>query len=97
MLYYRVKLLDTGFGIMESGSDLMSLEKEMRNKSPKYTSNNLLSKRRGKESYNSQPTWNFLWWNIKCVLEFNQTKKELWQELSHYGERVKIFKHSKEA
>lgn len=30
MLYYRVKLLDTGFGIMESGSDLMSLEKEMR-------------------------------------------------------------------
>lgn len=30
MLYYRVKLLDTGFGIMESGSNLMSLEKEMR-------------------------------------------------------------------
>lgn len=29
MLYYRVKLLDTGFGIMESGSDLMPLEKEM--------------------------------------------------------------------
>lgn len=55
------------------------------------------NQRRGREPYNSKPTWKFLWWNIKWVLEFNQMKKKLLRELSHYGEKVKIFKHSKDA
>ena len=54
-------------------------------------------KRNGREPYNSKPTWNFLWCNVKWVLEFNQMKKGLLQELSIYGEKVKIFKHSKDA
>lgn len=56
-----------------------------------------INQRSGRESYNSKPTWNFLWCNIKWVLEFNQMKKGLLQELSIFGEKVKIFKHSNEA
>ena len=53
--------------------------------------------RNGRESYNSKPTWNFLWLNIKWVFEFNRMKKRLLKELSMYGGKVKIFKHSKDA
>lgn len=56
-----------------------------------------MNQRNGRESYNSKPTWNFLWWNIKWVIEFNRIKNDLWQELSQYGARVKVFKHSEEA
>ena len=49
------------------------------------------------EGYNSKPTWDFLWLNIKWVFEFNRMKKGLLQELSIYGEKVKTFKHSKDA
>lgn len=56
-----------------------------------------IRQRRGRESYNSRPTWDFLWLNIKWVFEFNRMKKGLLQELSTYGEKVKIFKHSKDA
>lgn len=56
-----------------------------------------INQRNGKESYNSKPTLKFLWWNIKWVFEFNIKKKELFQELHTYGEKVKIFKHSKDA
>lgn len=56
-----------------------------------------INQRRGRESYNSKPTWNFLWWNIKWVLEFNQMKKELLDELGNYGEKVKVFRHSEDA
>lgn len=38
----------------------------------------------------------FLWCNIKWVLDFNQMKRGLLQELSIFDEKVKIFKHSKE-
>ena len=55
-----------------------------------------INQRSGRESYNSKPTWNFLWCNIKWVLEFNQMKRGLLQELSIFGEKVKIFKHSYE-
>lgn len=34
---------------------------------------------------------------IKWVLDFNQMKRGLLQELSIFAEKVKIFKHSKEA
>ncbi len=34
---------------------------------------------------------------IKWVLDFNQMKRGLLQELSIFGEKVKIFKYSKEA
>ena len=56
-----------------------------------------IRQRRGRESYNSKPTWNFLWCNIKWVLDFNQMKRGLLQELSIFAEKVKIFKHSKDA
>lgn len=56
-----------------------------------------VNQRNGRESYNSRPTWNFLWCNIKWVFEFNRMKKGLLQELSMYGEKVKTFKHSKDA
>lgn len=56
-----------------------------------------INQRSGREPYNSKPTWNFLWWNIKWVLEFNQMKKGLLRELSIYGGKVKLFKHSKDA
>lgn len=41
--------------------------------------------------------YTILWLNIKWVFEFNRMKKGLLQELSTYGEKVKIFKHSKDA
>lgn len=31
------------------------------------------------EGYNSKPTWDFLWLNIKWVFEFNRMKKGLLQ------------------
>jgi len=55
-----------------------------------------VNQRSRRESYNSRPTWNFLWLNIKWVWEFNRMKEGLLQELSIYGEKVKIFKHSKD-
>lgn len=51
----------------------------------------------GKEKYNSKPTLKFLWQNIKWVFEFNKIKKDLLCELGNYGEKVKIFRHSKDA
>ncbi len=56
-----------------------------------------INQRNGREPYNSKPTWSFLWLNFKWVWEFNQMKKQLLQELSMYGEKVKIFKHSTNA
>ncbi len=56
-----------------------------------------INQRNGKETYNSKPTLNFLWWNIKWVFEFNKIKRELLRELCNYGDKVRIFKHSKEA
>ena len=51
----------------------------------------------GKEKYNSRPTLKFLCNNIKWVFEFNKIKNELIDELSGYGEKCKIFTHSKDA
>lgn len=51
----------------------------------------------GKEKYNSKPTWNFLFYNIKWVVEFDGMKKELFGELRSYGEKCKIFKHADDA
>lgn len=56
-----------------------------------------INQRRGKEAYNSEPTLEFLWWNIKWVFEFNKIRKGLIKELNSYGEKVKRFRHSKEA
>lgn len=53
-----------------------------------------LNQRNGKEYYNTKPTIKFLCWNIKWVFEFNKTKREILQELSKYGNKVRIFKHS---
>lgn len=51
----------------------------------------------GKEHYNTKPTLTFLKYNIKWVFEFNDMKKNLFQELNSYGEKVKIFCNSDEA
>ena len=51
----------------------------------------------GKEKYNSKPTLKFLFYNIKWVFEFNGIKEELFDELNSYGEKCKIFTHSKDA
>ena len=51
----------------------------------------------GKEKYNSKPTLKFLIYNIKWVFEFNGTKRTLLDELDSYGEKCKIFIHSKDA
>lgn len=51
----------------------------------------------GKEKYNSRPTWKFLLYNIKWVLEFNGMKEKLFEELNQYGEKCKIFSHSDDA
>lgn len=51
----------------------------------------------GKEKYNSKPTFKFLYNNIKWVFEFNGIKSELFDELSEYDEKCKIFTHSKDA
>ena len=56
-----------------------------------------VDKRIGKEHYNTKPTLNFLRYNIKWVLEFDDMKKELFKELNSYGEKVKIFSNSDEA
>lgn len=53
--------------------------------------------RMGKERYNSKPTLNFLWCNIKWVFEFNKIKKVLFLELTTYGEKCRIFTHSSDA
>lgn len=53
--------------------------------------------RAGKEKYNSKPTLTFLLYNIKWVFEFNGIKSSLFDELSSYGEKCRIFKHSKDA
>lgn len=51
----------------------------------------------GKEKYNSKPTLKFLIYNIKWVFEFNGMKRTLLNELDSYGEKCKIFIHSKDA
>lgn len=56
-----------------------------------------INQRRGKETYNSKPTLKFLWLNVKWVFEFNRMKKNLFRELSSFGDRVKIFKQSQQA
>ena len=53
--------------------------------------------RMGKEKYNSKPTLKFLFYNIKWVFEFNKMKRILFDELSRYGEKCKIFIHSSDA
>lgn len=53
--------------------------------------------RMGKEKYNSKPTLKFLFYNIKWVFEFNKMKRILFDELSSYGEKCKIFIHSSDA
>ncbi len=56
-----------------------------------------IKQRIGKEHYNTKPTLNFLRYNIKWVLEFDDMKKDLFKELNSYGEKVKIFSNSDEA
>ena len=56
-----------------------------------------VSQRRGKENYNSKPTWKFLVYNIKWVFEFNGIKRVLFDELNSYGEKCKIFNNANEA
>ena len=51
----------------------------------------------GKEKYNSKPTLKFLFYNIKWVFEFNGIKETLFDELSSYGEKCKVFKNSNDA
>ena len=46
-----------------------------------------IRQRRGRESYNSRPTWDFLWLNIKWVFEFNRMKKGLLQILLEIREK----------
>lgn len=41
-----------------------------------------INQRRGKEHYNSKPTLNFWWLNVKWVFEFNRMKKNLFREWS---------------
>lgn len=53
-----------------------------------------INQRKGKEQYNSKPTLTFLWSNIKWVFEFNGMKKNLYQELSFFGDKVKIFSNA---
>lgn len=48
-----------------------------------------INQRRGKEAYNSEPTLEFLWWNIKWVFEFNKIRKGLIKELNSYGEKLR--------
>lgn len=48
-----------------------------------------INQRNGKELYNSKPTLKFLWYNFKWVFEFNRIKKELFDELSNYGRKLK--------
>lgn len=56
-----------------------------------------IKQKMGKEKYNSKPTLRFLLNNIKWVFEFNGMKNKLFDELSNYGEKCKIFTHSKDA
>ena len=56
-----------------------------------------IKQRIGKEHYNTKSTLNFLRYNIKWVLEFDDMKKDLFKELNSYGEKVKIFSNSDEA
>lgn len=53
--------------------------------------------RLGKEKYNSKPTLEFLFYNVKWVFEFNSMKRMLFNELNDYGEKCKIFIHSGDA
>lgn len=56
-----------------------------------------IKQRSGKEKYNSKPTFKFLLWNIKWVLEFNKIKLELMQSLTEYGDKYKVFKNQEQA
>lgn len=56
-----------------------------------------IRQRNGKEKYNSKPTFRFLHYNIKWVLEFNKLKTSLLEEMKKYDAHVAIFKNDKEA
>lgn len=50
----------------------------------------------GKEKFNSKPTLNFLYLNIKWVFEFNHQRQEILSTLSIYGNKFKVFRHSED-
>ena len=54
-----------------------------------------IRQRTGKESYNTKPTFKFLWMNIKWHHEFNNDRKQLISELLQCGSRYKRFKNAK--
>ena len=56
-----------------------------------------IRQRAGKEKYNSRPTVRFLYYNVRWVLEYNTLRKEMITDLSHYGEKFKIFRTSEQA
>lgn len=56
-----------------------------------------IRQRRGKEHYNTKPTWSFLMDNIKWVFEFNCKKKKIMEQLSEQGYRFRVFKNQDEA
>ena len=53
--------------------------------------------RLGKEKYNSKPTFQFLLYNVKRVVEFDRDKVAIIKELSGYGDKFQIFHHSEDA
>lgn len=48
------------------------------------------------EKYNSKPTFKFLLWNVKWVLEFEWNKREILQTVKKYGDRCKIFRNQEQ-
>ncbi|MBQ7434147.1 MAG: DNA topology modulation protein FlaR [Lachnospiraceae bacterium] len=53
--------------------------------------------RLGKETYNHPPTWDFLKWNIRWVLEYTRERTELIHKLSAYGRKYQCFRNSRQA
>ena len=45
----------------------------------------------GREKYNSKPTFQFLLYNVKWVMEFNRDKAAIIKELSGYGDKFQVF------
>jgi adenylate kinase family enzyme len=53
--------------------------------------------RTGKETYNSKPTFEFLYYNVKWVVEYSTERQKMIELLSAYGEKFQIFHTSKQA
>ncbi len=56
-----------------------------------------IQQRAGKLSYNSKPTVKFLMYNFKWVFEYDMTRKQLFNTLSQYGDKCRVFDSSAEA